>query len=226
MNRNVTALAGIALVLVVRQLNGAAEPKAGEWKTWAMANGSAHRLQKPPGDEETQAELLALQEILGERDAGDVEAIEYWNSGSPAYRWIQIAQGEVQSHGLGGPAATRAMSLVAAGLNDAMVAAWDSKYTYRRARPSQVDPAIVTAVANPDTPSYPSEHLAAAGAASTVLAYLFPDREAALNAMVGADCEARLYAGTEFASDTTAGMSLGQAVGRAVVDHARNDGSD
>lgn len=226
MNRNVTALAGIALVLVVRQLNGAAEPKAGEWKTWAMANGSAHRLQKPPGDEETQAELLALNEILGERDAGDVEAIEYWNSGSPAYRWIQIAQGEVQSHGLGGPAATRAMSLVAAALNDAMVAAWDSKYAYNRPRPSQLDATISTAIPVPGSPSYPSEHLTAAGAACAVLSYLFPDRKDAFEALVAMDRESRSYAGTEFPSDLSAGLALGLAVGQDAIVWAQADGSD
>ncbi|MEZ4659658.1 MAG: phosphatase PAP2 family protein [Caldilineaceae bacterium] len=58
---------------------------------------------------------------------------------------------------------------------DAIVA-WDAKYAYNRPRPSGITPLIV----EPASPSYPSEHAAAAGAAATVLAYLFPTRPISL----------------------------------------------
>src|SRR6185436_1378322 len=96
---------------------------------------------------------------------------------------IQIAQQEVASHNLGGPAATRAMSLVAVAMNDAMVAAWDSKYAYQRPRPAQVDSGIVPLIDTPNSPSYPSEHSVAAATAAKVLAYLFPDRSEAFDSM-------------------------------------------
>jgi membrane-associated phospholipid phosphatase len=226
MKREIRNWAGIALLLMVQHLHGAIEPKAGTWKTWVMASGSSHRLKAPPGDAETQGELGELKRRISLREPADIDAIHYWNSGSPAYRWIQIAQREVAGHGLGGPAATRAMSLVAAALNDAMVAAWDSKYAYNRPRPSQADASISTAIPVPDSPSYPSEHLTAAGAAGAVLSYLFPDRKAAFDALMAADSDSRLYAGTEFPSDVTAGITLGQTVGQDVIAWARSDGSD
>jgi membrane-associated phospholipid phosphatase len=118
------------------------------------------------------------------------------------------------------------MSLIAAGLNDAMLAAWDSKYAYNRPRPSQVDETITTLIDVPQTPSYPSEHAAAAGVASTVLAFLFPDDAEKLKAM-GADAmQSRYYTGTEFLSDVSAGMTLGVAVASAVTQWAQTDGSD
>jgi membrane-associated phospholipid phosphatase len=43
---------------------------------------------------------------------------------------------------------------------------------------------------------------------------------------VAADRESRLYAGTEFPSDVTAGITLGQMVGQDVIAWARSDGSD
>jgi hypothetical protein len=53
---------------------------------------------------------------------------------------------------------------------DATIATWESKYHYGRLRPSQMDHRLPTAVDVPDSPSYPSEHAAAAQAAATVLA--------------------------------------------------------
>jgi membrane-associated phospholipid phosphatase len=225
MKLNITYWAGTTLLLAVQHLHGAIEPTAGTWKTWVIANGSSHRVQAPPADADTQNELGELKRRISQRAPADIDAIHYWNSGSPAYRWIQIAQREVTGHGLGGPGATRAMSLVAAAMNDAMVAAWDSKYAYNRPRPSQLDASISTAIPVPDSPSYPSEHLTAAGAASAVLSYLFPERKAAFDSLVAADRESRLSAGTEFASDVTAGFALGQLVGQDVIAWAQSDGS-
>jgi membrane-associated phospholipid phosphatase len=54
--------------------------------------------------------------------------------------------------------------------------AWDSKYAYNRLRPTAFDPSLTATLPNPQSPSYPSEHATVAGAVSTVLAYLFPDK--------------------------------------------------
>jgi hypothetical protein len=43
--------------------------------------------------------------------------------------------------------ATAMASLVAAAIYDATVAAWDSKYTYKRQHPSEIDSAVPTVVA-------------------------------------------------------------------------------
>ena len=113
----------------------------------------------------------------------------------------EIAQQEVAGHNLGGPAATRAMSLVAVAINDVTVAAWDSKYAYARSRPEQFDPTIVSTVDTPDSPSYPADHAVTASAAAAVLSYLFPDRKDAMAAMSSEPRKSRLYAGVQFPSD-------------------------
>src|SRR5918997_998174 len=70
-----------------------------------------------------------------------------------------------------------------------------------------------------DTPS--------AGAASRVLAYLFPERPAArYDAEAEAAAESRVAAGVNFRSDVDAGLALGRAVADAVIAHAKTDGSD
>ena len=59
-------------------------------------------------------------------------------------------------------------------IHDALIAAWDAKYTHNRRRPGEADPQLVTTLPVPRSPSYPCEHAVAAGAGSTVLAHLFP----------------------------------------------------
>lgn len=78
----------------------------------------------------------------------------------------------------------------------------------------------------PDNPSYPSEHAAAAGAASTVLAYLFPDQADFFTAEAEEAAQSRLLAGVHYPSDVEAGLALGRAVGEKVVEWAMADGSD
>jgi hypothetical protein len=48
------------------------------------------------------------------------------------------------------------------------MAAWNSKYAYNREHPSDLDPTVAPVVAVPQSPSYPSEHAAAAGASAAV----------------------------------------------------------
>jgi hypothetical protein len=93
-------------------------------------------------------------------------------------RVSRIAVAEHLKNGMSWLIAARNLSLMHIAVYDAMVAAWDSKYAYKRLHPSAVRVGLTSAVADPASPSYPSEHAVAAGAASGVLAYVFPDRAA------------------------------------------------
>src|SRR5260370_11689484 len=102
---------------------------------------------------------------------------------------------EVKKVSVGRVRGERALALVHVAIYDAMVAAWDSKYAYNRPRPSRLDQDFTTVIANPHSPSYPSEHAVAAGAASAVLAYLFPTDAQMILAQADAAGRARLLAG-------------------------------
>jgi len=56
---------------------------------------------------------------------------------------------------------------VALAMHDATIATWESKYAYNRQRPSERDHRLPTALPVPNSPSYPSEHAAAAQAAAS-----------------------------------------------------------
>ena len=201
---------------------GPVEPGAGSWKTWVLTSGSELRLPPPP---DSAGEVGEVRAQAAQRDAQAIDRIEYWDMGAPATRWNEIAITE----GIRARMTLRnyrVLALVNVAMADATIAAWDSKYAHNRARPSEVDPSISTAVATPRSPAYPCEHAVAAGAASTVLAYLFPDQAARFAELAQDAASSRVKAGVQFPSDVSAGLELGRAVGAKVVEYARADGTD
>ena len=201
------------------------EPGAGTWKTWVISSGNAFRLPPPSDRDGTAMELRWVKDCISQRDQAALAAIHFWDAGSPAYRWMQLAEQSVVSAGLPAPLQTRALALVAAAISDATVAAWDSKYTFNRPHPGDMDPAVAPVVAAPQSPSYPSEHAVTAGAAAVVLGYLLPDQYTKFADMAQEAAESRVLAGVAFPSDVFSGLDLGQNVGRAVIAYALSDGS-
>jgi membrane-associated phospholipid phosphatase len=118
------------------------------------------------------------------------------------------------------------MALMNVAIYDAMVATWDAKYAYNRARPSDVDPTLTTLVATPNSPSYPSEHAAAAAAAAAVLGYLYPDDAQIFADKAAEAANSRLLAGVQYPSDVEAGLELGRQIGERAIARAMADGSD
>src|SRR6202040_409639 len=129
----------------------------------------ALRLPAPPDSAITATELQWVKECVSQRDQTTLNAIHYWDAGSPGYRWMQLAEQSVVNAGLPTPLQTRALALVAAAISDATIAAWDSKYAYNRPHRSDLDPTVAPVLAVPQSPSSPSEHAVAAGAAAAVL---------------------------------------------------------
>ena len=216
----------VSVLIPFGSLFAQVEPNAGNWRTWILSSGNQMRLPAPPGDADTATELQSLKQIMASADDVARAQVAYWDAGSPAYRWMKIASQQMVSKNLAAAFYTRGMALVAVAIYDATVAAWDTKYAWNRPRPSQIDPGIATLVAIPRSPSYPSEHAVAAGAAAAVLSYLFPDSADTFSSMADEAARSRLFAGTDFPSDTAAGLRLGRAVGAQVVAYAHGDNSD
>jgi membrane-associated phospholipid phosphatase len=202
------------------------EPQAGGWQTWILESGSQLRLPPPPDKPATINEFTELLELAGQRDAESLAQIAYWNSGAPAYRWNEIALDALMKNTVAGHGAERVLALMNVAIYDATVAAWDSKYTYERPRPSEFRRDFETVIPNPASPSYPSEHAVAAGAASEVLAFLFPDDAEFLRESAAEAGSAFLLAGVHYPSDVEAGLALGQQVAERVIQYALTDGSD
>jgi membrane-associated phospholipid phosphatase len=222
MNQATSILAALAMAAT---LSAQVEPKAGQWKTWVIPSGAAYRLPAPPDAAGTAEEIQWVKLCAANRTQAELTQIKFWDAGAPGYRWMQLTQQLAVSEGLPTPMQTRALALVAAAIYDSTIAAWDSKYTYMRKHPGEVDMTIGTAVAATQSPSYPSEHAATASAAAAVLAYLFPDQASSVAGMADQAGQSRVLAGVAFPSDVQAGLDLGNMVGQAVIGYAKTDGS-
>ncbi len=197
------------------------EPLAGTWKTWVLASGSQLRLPPPPDSGATGAEIAQLRALEGERNVAAIDLINFWDTSDPGFRWIEM------TFPLGsGAVNARPLALLNVAIYDATIAAWESKYAYNRPRPNQVDPSLSTVVPDRQSPSYPSEHAVVAGAASEVLAYLFPAQAKFYRDKAEEAGRSRVLAGVHYPSDVKAGLELGRAVAARVIEWARNDGSD
>ena len=201
------------------------EPGAGGWRTWVLESGSELRPPAPPDRGATRSEIDTLRGLAAGRDAAALDQVSYWDSGAPGYRWNEIAIAQGLKDGIA-IAVYRVLALVNVAIYDATIAAWDAKYIYNRPRPSDADPTLTTVVPNPPSPAYPSEHAAAAGAASAVLAYLFPKDAQSFIDKAEMAGQSRLLAGVEYPSDVAAGLELGRAVAARVIERARDDGAD
>ena len=201
------------------------EPGAGAWKTWVLTSGTQIQAAAPPGAKATKEEVVELLSLQARRDKSTLETIRYWDSGSPSYRWNEIAF-KVATESSSSVVTERMLALLNVAIYDATVAAWHGKYKYNRRRPAEVEAKLTPAVPAPESPSYPSEHAVAAGAASAVLSHLFPDRANFLAEKAEACVNSRLLAGVQYRSDVVAGLQLGRQVAALVIERAKADGSD
>ena len=207
--------------------SAAAEPTAGRWRTWVLASGGQVAVDPPPspGSPASDREEQELQGMAARRTSAMADAVHRWGGrGRPVSApWMEMALGFVAAREKDPPASSRAYALVAVAAYDAMVAAWNAKYAYNRPVPAAARPLDDP---GPD-PSYPNEHAAVAGAASRVLAHLFPEQPAPrLEAAAAEAADSRVWAGAARRSDVDAGLALGRAVAADVIGYARADGSD
>jgi membrane-associated phospholipid phosphatase len=206
--------------------SGTVEPTAGNWKGFTISSGSALRAPPPPAAAASVEEIGQLKELAKRRDPAAMALIAYWDTGAPSYRWNEIAVSEALRNNLIVMPASRILALLHVAINDAMIATWDGKYMYNRRHPRELDADLSVVVANPRSPSYPSEHAAAAGAAAEVLSYVFPDRAPLFAKYAEEATRSRLLAGGNYPSDISAGLEIGRRVAAKVIERGKADGSD
>ncbi|MGH9183698.1 MAG: vanadium-dependent haloperoxidase [Acidimicrobiales bacterium] len=201
-----------------------AEPDAGSWRTWVLSSPDQVEVPPPPepGSGEAEAEVAELETLAAERTAETEELVARWGQRPLMDPWMRTNLELVAARAKDPPLASRGYALVTVAVYDAVVTTWRWKYAYDRQPPAEggalSDP-------GPD-PSYPSEHAAIAGAASRVLAYLFPERPAlGLDEMAEEAAESRLWAGANYRSDVEAGLALGRQVADAVIAKAETAGA-
>ncbi len=202
-----------------------AEAAAGNWKTWVLSSPEQIKVPAPPkaGSDSAKAELTELKDLAANRTPQVDQDAHHWSDYPALEPWVKENMQLVSEQSKNPPLASRGYGLVSVAMYDAVVSTYHWKYVYNREAPKGTNPVVP---AGPD-PSYPDEHAAIAGAASRVLAYLFPEKSAAqYDAEAEAAAESRVAAGVNYRSDVDAGLALGRSVADAVIARAKTDGSD
>ena len=192
--------------------------------TWLLASPDALRPEAPGAPADT--ELDELLDLQSKRTDATAELVARWGNRPAVLPWLE--QGGLLTANLNGFMENRAEALVRTAMHDAVIAALDAQATHARPAPAVADDRITVAEgAAAAQSSFPSVHAAVAGAASTVLAYLFPDASPdGFAELADEAATSRLWAGTAYRSDVAAGLDLGRAVGELAVARGKADGSD
>lgn len=206
-----------AIVLMAARLQAQVEPAAGSWKTWFISSGKDYRLPPPSVYKGEVEQVLSLQKDL---DSAGRQQILYWNAGAPSYRWqsmiSKLWMTDITYNG------ALANMLLNVATYDATVAAWDSKYAYKRPRPFDADRRIKALVQKPESPSYPCEHSVAAGVAVTIISHFYPKLADSVNHMAQRAMTSRIAAGMAFPGDTRAGFELGKSIALKEIERTKD----
>ena len=207
----------IVVFLIVAQLQAQVEPEAGNWKTWFITSGKDYRLPAPLSYKNEIAEVLEKQK---NSDAATKQQIIFWNAGAPGYRWQEMMNKlwAVDT----GRYAILANLLLGTAIYDATIAAWDTKYAYKRPRPFIADSRIKVYTVKPESPSYPCEHSVAAGVAVAIFSKFFPKLADSVNRMAQQLMVSRIAGGIAFPSDTRAGFDLGKRIAEKEIEHTKD----
>ncbi len=200
-----------------------AEPTAGSWTPWVLRSASELSVPPPPRSNSAAAAADAreLDAAIAGRSARQASRVRTLENEPIVEPWLQRAMTLVSQREKNPPAASRAYSLVSVAMHDAAIAAYHWMYRYKRAAPHED-----AKVARASDPSYPPADAAIAGAAYRVLAYAYPEVPAArFDGAADDAARLRVLAGTSYPSDMRAGLALGRAVARRVIDRAKRDGA-
>lgn len=200
-----------------------AEPSAGSWKPWVLSSGSEIRVPPPPakGSAADKRDAAAVAAATKARTPAQQALARQYTTAPVSKPWLEQTMELVSRRPKDPPSSSRSYSYVSAAMEDAVIAAYHWKYKYNRAAPGG-KPSVD---ASPD-PSYPSEHAAIAGAASRLIAYLYPEYpKARLEERADDVAQARVAAGANYPSDVAAGLALGRAVADRYIEKAKHDGS-
>lgn len=215
MKKNLSIL--VIFLVTAAQLQAQVEPNAGSWKTWFISSGKEYRLPAPAS---YKSEIAAVIEKQKNIDAATMQQIIFWNAGAPGYRWQEMMS-KLWTVDTGRYGALANM-LLGTAIYDATIAAWDTKYAYKRPRPFAADNRIKVLTVKPESPSYPCEHSVAAGVAVVIFSKFYPAMADSARKLAQQLMNSRVVAGVAFPSDAQAGFELGKKIAETEIEKTKD----
>ena len=189
-------------------------PLLGRMRPFFMASGDQFRPAPPPafGSPTYLAALAEIRRFSDSRTADQLRIAQFWAMPTVAAFWNEQATALIARDRLDERRAAHVLALMHMATMDANIACHDAKYAYWLIRPYRADTAIITVIARPQHPSYPSDHACASGTSAYVLGGLFPADAERLAALANQAGESRLYAGIHYRFDKDAGLHIARQV--------------
>ena len=178
----------------------ALEPEWGEVTPFALDAGSQFRPPPPPapGSDAAVRDFLEIVDIGSAtsttRTASQTQTAQFWVATGPQ-NWNQVARELTAAPGMNAAKAARVYMILNMAGADAMIAAWDTKFTYSQWRPVTAirstlddgssatvpDPSWTPLITTPRFPDYICGHATYAGAAESVLTGMFGEQPGELS---------------------------------------------
>jgi len=197
------------------------EPARGGWgaRPFFLTSESELRVPRPPvfGSAEYLVALAEVRAISDSRTAEQLEIARKWAPFAGPV-WNGVATDLLDKYHRSELESARTLAYANAAEFDAIIACWDSKFTYWFIRPSQADPAITLPIGLPNHPSYPSGHSCADGAWRGVLTDAFPSERALIEQLEDEGGMSRIYGGIHYRFDIDAGHAIGRATARLALE--------
>ena len=178
-----------------------------------ISSGDQFRLPPPPDFEKDMQELKNFKQTFKS------SAIAYYWATTGPELWNDLASKKMFEYRLSddAPAVARIYTVLNVAYHDAVIAIFDSKYTYWGIRPDQYDTTYKPLIETPPFPGYPSGHAAGAATSSAVLSYFFPEDSQEFQKLAQECADSRFYAGIHFRTDNEAALRMGEDLGKYVV---------
>jgi membrane-associated phospholipid phosphatase len=193
--------------------------------TWLLEAPDALRPDAPATP--TTAEIDELLDFQADRSEEMLDVIDRWAGRQAVLPWLELGTDLTSRTYPPGLLEIRAQSLLRTAMHDAVVAALDAQNAIERPLPETSDDRIEPIDGPfPAVSSFPSLHATVAGAASTVLAHVFPEAsQDGFAELANEAATSRLWAGANYRSDIDAGLALGRAIGQLAVEYGQTDGT-
>jgi hypothetical protein len=216
-----------------------AGPQFGAMKPYFFTDMAPYHSATPPafGSTPFLTDLAQVSTISANRSLLQNDSAVAWNLSNGTVtalgRWDEFASQYITEDGLDELGAAHVFALTNAAAMDAVIACWESKFSYDYIRPYQVvryngiDYPVTTPLGRPNHPSYPSGHSCVSAAAATVIKAFFGatnGRGAWLDARVSDAGRSRILGGLHYQFDITAGQALGRAIAGNALNYDRDHG--
>lgn len=195
--------------------------RVGSCIPWMLTSLKDFQAVPPPGPD-SLIWAYGINQILFEQSRltpQQRQLIYYWagQEGPESGNWFAIFNQFLQKKSLPLQNFLFFRAILAMGITDSLIAAFDSKYTYWIMRPHMRDPQIVQIVTVPKHPSYPSAHSVSSAAASTILSHFFPEEKQYWQKTAFEAVNTRIWGGLHYMYDNEQGLIQGEKIGQAVI---------